>query len=87
VNLALLKNCAQAYTGVNTFQHKHNINTLAKRVWAMKFLNFIKNLVSPSANDRLSKLDAHLLADIGVNTAFARTKRTYAPSDLGVRLV
>jgi len=53
----------------------------------MKFVNLIKNLVSPSANDQLAKLDAHLLADIGVNTAFARTKSTYAPSDLGVRLV
>lgn len=53
----------------------------------MKIVNFIKNLVASTADDQLAKLDAHLLADIGVSTAFARTKRTYAPADLGVRLV
>jgi len=53
----------------------------------MKFVKFVKSLVSPSANEELAKLDVHLLADIGVNTAFAHTKSVYAPADLGVRLV
>ncbi len=53
----------------------------------MKFVKLFKNLVSPSANERLARLDAHLLADIGVNTAFAGTRSAYAPSDLGIRLV
>ncbi len=53
----------------------------------MKLVKLFRSLVSPSANDQLAKLDAHLLADIGVNTAFANTRSAYAPSDLGVRLV
>ena len=32
----------------------------------MKIVNFFKTLVAPSANEQLAKLDAHLLADIGV---------------------
>jgi len=53
----------------------------------MKIVNFIKNFVSPSANEQLAKLDAHLLADIGVSTEYARTSHIRIPADLGIRLV
>lgn len=53
----------------------------------MKIVNFIKNIVSPSADEQLAKLDAHLLADIGINTAFGRTTDIRIPADLGIRLV
>ncbi len=53
----------------------------------MKFVRFLKNAVTPSANDQLAKLDAHLLADIGVSTAYARANCVRTPADLGVRLV
>lgn len=53
----------------------------------MKFVNFIKSLAAPTANEQLAKLDAHLLADIGVSAAYARTNTIRVPADLGVRLV
>jgi hypothetical protein len=53
----------------------------------MSFVNFIKSVVAPSANEQLAKMDAHLLADIGVSTAYARANCVRMPADLGVRLV
>ena len=53
----------------------------------MKFVNLIKTLVAPSANDQLARLDAHLLADFGVITTYGRADTVHVPSDLGVRLV
>jgi hypothetical protein len=53
----------------------------------MKLVKFIKSLTAPSANKELAKLDAHLLDDIGVSVAYARTNIMRLPADLGVRLV
>ena len=53
----------------------------------MALVKFIKNIVSPSANEELAKLDAPLLADIGFSTAYARTNCVRMPADLGIRLV
>ena len=53
----------------------------------MKFVNFLKSVVAPSANEELAKFDAHLLADFGVSTAYARSNCIRMPADLGVRLV
>ncbi len=53
----------------------------------MKFVKLIKNFVTPSANEALAKLDAHLLADIGVATTYGNTSGTRTPSDLGIRLI
>lgn len=53
----------------------------------MKVVNFFKTLVTPTASEQLAKLDAHLLADIGVSTAYARSSVVRMPSDLGIRLV
>ena len=52
----------------------------------MKFVQFLNALVAPSVNDELAKLDAHLLADIGYNTANARTDTIRVPVEAGVRL-
>ena len=52
----------------------------------MKFVNFFKNLVAPSANEQLAKLDVNLLADFGVITTYGRTDSIRVPADLGVRL-
>jgi hypothetical protein len=53
----------------------------------MKFVSAFKNFVSPSATAELAKLDAHLLADMGFNTANARTNTIRIPAEAGVRLV
>jgi hypothetical protein len=53
----------------------------------MTLVNFVKSLVAPSASEQLGKLDAHLLNDIGVSAAYARTNIIRLPADLGVRLV
>ena len=53
----------------------------------MKLVKLLKTLVAPSANEKLARLDAHLLADIGAVTTFNRTDSIRIPSDLGVRLV
>ena len=53
----------------------------------MKIVNFLKNVAAPPANEQLAKLDAHLLADIGVSTANARTNCIRMPAEMGVRLV
>jgi hypothetical protein len=53
----------------------------------MKFVNLLKTFVAPSANDTLARLDAHLLADIGVITTYGRTDSVRVPADLGLRLV
>lgn len=53
----------------------------------MKFIHLVKSLVTPSVNEELAKLDAHLLADIGYNTQNARTRAIRIPAEAGVRLV
>ncbi len=53
----------------------------------MKFEKFLKAFVIPSTNVELAKLDAHLLADIGFNTANARTNTIRVPLESGIRLV
>ena len=53
----------------------------------MNFVTAIKNLIAPSAASAISKLDAHLLADMGFNTANARTSIIRTPAEAGVRLV
>ena len=52
----------------------------------MKFVKLLKTFVAPSANEQLARLDAHLLADIGVITTYGRTDSVQVPADLGVRL-
>lgn len=53
----------------------------------MKLVQMLMNLVAPSANEKLARLDAHLLADIGAVTTFNRFDTIRVPSDLGLRLV
>ena len=53
----------------------------------MNFVSLLKAAVAPSANEQLAKLDDHLLADIGVSTAYARANCIRTPADLCVRLV
>lgn len=53
----------------------------------MKFVHLVKSLVAPTVNEELAKLDAHMLADIGYNTANARSKTIRVPAEAGVRLV
>ncbi len=53
----------------------------------MKFENLLKAFATLSANNELAKLDAHLLADIGFNTANARTNTIRIPAESGIRLV
>ncbi len=53
----------------------------------MKFVTLFKNIVAPSAASELAKLDAHLLADMGFNTANARSNTIRIPAEAGVRLV
>ena len=53
----------------------------------MKFVKFFKSLVGPSANEKLARLDAHLLADFGAMTTYTRADTIRVPGDLGVRLV
>ena len=53
----------------------------------MKFVNLLKTFVAPSANEKLARLDAHLLADFGAITTYGRTDSVHVPTDLGVRLV
>ncbi len=53
----------------------------------MKIVKFLKNFVTPSANEKLSKLDAHLLADLGFIKTYTRTDSIRVPADLGVRPV
>jgi hypothetical protein len=53
----------------------------------MKFVKLFKTLFAPSANEKLARLDAHLLADIGAVTTYTRTDIIRVPADLGVRLV
>ncbi len=51
----------------------------------MKFVNLLKTFVTPSANEKLAKLDAHLLADLGLIKTFTRADSIRVPADLGVR--
>ena len=51
----------------------------------MKFVDFLKNFVAPSATEKLAKLDAHLLADLGFIKTYGRTDSIRVPADLGVR--
>lgn len=53
----------------------------------MKFTKFFSAIVKASVNADLAKLDAHQLADIGFNTANARTTVIRTPVEAGVRLV
>jgi hypothetical protein len=53
----------------------------------MNLIKLLKAIVAPSVTDELVKLDAHLLADIGFNTANARTNSIRIPASSGVRLV
>ncbi len=53
----------------------------------MKIVTLFKNFVTPSTAHQLAKLDAHLLADMGFNTANARTNTIRIPAESGVRLV
>jgi len=53
----------------------------------VKIKNLIKAIVTPSINDELAKLDAHLLADIGLNSANARTTTIRIPTEAGIRIV
>ncbi len=53
----------------------------------MKLKKLLKAFVAPTATNELAKLDAHLLADIGFNTANARTNTIRIPNEAGVRIV
>ena len=53
----------------------------------MKFVKLLKAFIAPSANERLARLDAHLLADLGFITTYTRTDSIRVPADLGVRPV
>jgi len=52
----------------------------------MNLRKLLKAIVAPSTANELAKLDAHMLADIGFNTANARTNTIRIPADSGVRL-
>jgi hypothetical protein len=53
----------------------------------MKLGKFFGTLVRTPINVELSKLDAHLLEDIGMNTSNARTNTIRVPLEAGVRLM
>lgn len=53
----------------------------------MKFVKLVKTLFAPSSNEKLARLDAHLLADIGAMKTYTRDDIIRVPADLGVRLV
>ncbi len=53
----------------------------------MKLGKFFDALMKRDVNVELSKLDAHLLADIGMNTANARSNTIRVPLEAGVRLM
>ena len=53
----------------------------------MKFVKLLRKFVAPSANEALARLDAHLLADLGMTTTYTRADATRIPSDLGLRLI
>jgi len=52
----------------------------------MKLAKLIKAIVAPSLNDELSKLDAHLLNDIGMSPVRGRSTTIRVPAEVGVRL-
>lgn len=52
----------------------------------MKFGKLLKALFAPSLEEELSKLDAHLLEDIGFGAAHARTATVRIPAEIGTRL-
>jgi len=53
----------------------------------MKFVQMLKDLVAPSAAEKLARLDAHLLADIGATRTYNRFDTIRVPADLGFRLI
>jgi hypothetical protein len=52
----------------------------------MKIVTLFKLLFAASASEKLARLDAHLLADIGAVTTFSRHDSIRVPADLGFRL-
>ncbi len=74
--------------GVNKDQHRGiHFNWLDKRIKTMKLVKLFKAFVAPSANEKLARFDAHLLADIGAITTYTRADSVRVPADLGIRLV